>query len=132
MHRRLRHLNRVAQHELFKFAEGLAAFKIVEGFELLFGQSLLSADRRPDVNSKRAADKHGHFHLDQRLELDADRLGRLLTQLHVRQSAQQARVVGDDFDRGNNAADLALGHEIREADEEPTTSLGDNTGDSSH
>lgn len=85
VHRRLRHLYRVAQHKPFKLTDGRVDFKVVEGFELLVGKPLLPADRRPDVDSERAADQRGHFHLSQCLELRADRASRILTQLHVGQ-----------------------------------------------
>ena len=129
--RRQRHLYRVAQHKPFKLTDDWVSFKVVEGFELLFGDSQPSADRRPDVDSERAADEHRHLHLSQCLELRADRVGCLLAQLHMGQGPQQARMMGDDFDRGHDAADFPLGHEVREADQESAVSRRD-PSDSGH
>ncbi len=80
------HHHRVSEHEAFQVREHGARFVLVQCLELFIGQTLLPADRRPDIDSERATDHHGDFDLGQRLELRRYRLDGLLSQFHVGQS----------------------------------------------
>ncbi len=77
------HHNGVSEHEAFQVREHGARFVILQCLELVIGQTLLPADRRPDIDSERAANHHGDFDVGQRFELSRHRLGGLLAQFHV-------------------------------------------------
>ena len=64
-----RHRDSVSEHEAFQFREHGARFVLLQCFELVIGQTLLPADRRPDIDSERATDHHGDFDVGQRFEL---------------------------------------------------------------
>ena len=81
----VRHRNRVPEHKAFQICEHRAHFVPVQGLELVIGQSLLPADRRPDIDSERATDHHGDFDVGQRFELSWHCLGGLLPQFHMGQ-----------------------------------------------
>ena len=76
---------RVAQHQAFDIREHRARVVIVQCPEFLIRHALLSADRRPDIDSERATDHHGDFDVGQRFELSWHCLGSLLAQFHVGQ-----------------------------------------------
>ena len=82
---RVRHRNSISEHEAFQVREHGARFVLVQCLELVIGQTLLPADRRPDIDSERATDHHGDFDLGQRLEFSRHCLGGLLPQFHVGQ-----------------------------------------------
>ena len=63
------HHNGVSEHEAFQVREHGARFVFAQCLELVIGQTLLPADRRPDIDSERATDHHGDFDVGQRFEL---------------------------------------------------------------
>ncbi len=72
------HRNSVSEHEAFQIREHGACFVFVQRLELVIGQTLLPADRRPDIDSERATDHHGDFDVGQRFELSWHGFGGLL------------------------------------------------------
>ena len=81
----IRHRNRVPEHKTFQIREHGAHFVLVQGPEFLILHTLLPADRRPDIDSERAADHHGNFNVSQRFELGWHCFGGLLPQFHMGQ-----------------------------------------------
>ncbi len=75
----------VPQHQAFDIREHRARFVFVQCPEFLVRHALLSADRRPDIDSERATDDHGDFDLGQCFELSRHGLDGLLPQFHVGQ-----------------------------------------------
>ena len=65
---RVRHRNSISEHEAFQVREHGARVVSPQGLELVVGQTLLPADRRPDIDSERAANHHGDFDVGQRFE----------------------------------------------------------------
>ena len=57
---RVRHGISVGEHALFDVGKHGAALVLGQSFDFLGGDAVLSADRRPNVNSKRTADERGH------------------------------------------------------------------------
>ncbi len=59
----------VPQHQAFDIREYRARCVFVQCPEFLIRHALLSADRRPDIDSERASYHHRDFDLGQRFEL---------------------------------------------------------------
>ena len=66
--RSLRHAVGIFQHQLFGIREVQAGAVAGQRFDLLRGDAALSADRRPDINSKRTPDQSGDPQLRQFLQ----------------------------------------------------------------
>ena len=75
----------VPQHQAFDIREHRARVVFLQCPQFLVRHALLSADRRPDIDSERTADHPRGLDLGQRLELRRYRLGGLLAQFHVGQ-----------------------------------------------
>lgn len=110
----LRHRDGVTEDAAFTIIKQRIGFEVVQRRDLVIRQTQLSADRRPDVNSERAADHHRHFDLCQHFDLRVDRASCFLSEFHVRDGAEQPGVVGRDFDRCNHSPELALGGEVNQ------------------
>ena len=67
--RRFGHAYRVMENNPLVITERWIIFKAPKRLQLNVRQTALPADGRPNVDSKWAADHHGHFQLDERLKL---------------------------------------------------------------
>ena len=73
----------VAENRPLFVSEDRGIFVIAQRPELLLSQTLLSADRRPDIDSERTANESRHSHLSQDLHPLGNAARLLLGHLHL-------------------------------------------------
>ena len=74
----LRHGLGIVQNKPLDFAEHRGMLILNEGRQMFVAQTLLSADRRPEIDSEGASDEHRHFDFDHRLQTRVHRLSGFL------------------------------------------------------
>lgn len=133
--RRVRHGIGVLEHQYFFLRKDGAGAVIGKGFNLLGGNAFVSADRRPNINSKRTADQRGDAQLGKVLEVRGGHATAGERLFHLSVAPENFGMMSRDLHRSHDFAELAPGHGIDKAGEEtaePSLVAGFRTGNARH
>jgi len=108
----LRHERRIIENEFLGRGEQTTLLIMGQGFEFFRGDSILSADRRPDVNSKRTPNQGCYAQAREVLERSIDAAAREQRLLHLAIAPQNLWMMRRDLHRHDHPSQLAPGERI--------------------
>ena len=120
IYRGLGHMVGIFQDKPLGWREQRAGLVARERLELLSGNAGLSADRRPDVDSKRAANESRGPQLDQILERSLHQAAGEESLFHLSISPENPGVMRSNLNGHHDLSQLPLGKPIEKPNQKPT------------
>ena len=120
IYRSLGHMVRIFQDKPLGWREQRARLVARARLELLSGNAGLSADRRPDVDSKRAANKSRGPQLGQIFERSLHQATGEESLFHLSVSPENPGVMGSNLNGHHDLSQLPLGKPIEKPNQKPT------------
>jgi len=118
LRRRVGHGVGIGEHDFFQIREHAAGWVVPKRFNLFLRDAAMSADGRPDVDSKRTPDSRGHTQGGEFLQRRIEAMARGECLLHLPISPKNCGMVCRDLHRHDVASQLALRERVDDAGEE--------------